>query len=135
MFLAPHEGDDTSQVALEGQDHQIKHQPGILRIGGQETGRPLHVGKFSGGLFLGQLNAPLDIANGIEIFGELAAVTGSELPQQASHTLGDRIQDTALFLDQAAPLGRVGAALLTEQAFENPARVMLHGERRGGTAP
>ena len=48
---------------------------GILFKGGGDARGPLQRRYLPGGLFLSYLYAPLDIANGIEILGELGAVT------------------------------------------------------------
>ena len=85
------------------------------------------------GLLLGALNAPLDFADIIQIIGDAGAVVRAQIVIQVAHFLRDRIQDAAVFLHAAHPVGR--RAAVAEQVLENHTRVDFHGQRRGGRAP
>ena len=92
--------------------------------------RPLHLRKLARGLFLRELDAPLDIANGLEILAELGAIARAHLSRQARHIPAQEVQDAALLLNLAKPHCRIGAGILADQALERRARVSLHRERR-----
>ena len=95
-----------------------------------ETG---HAQVGVGVLFLGELDAPLDLADGIEVFGHAVAVVRAQAALQAPHLAGDRIENTALLFDAFEPLG--GRRAVAEQAVEDQAGIDFHGHRRGGRAP
>ena len=77
-LAARHERGHTSQVGLVGEHLQVVHQLRVLVEPGRHIRRTFDRRQFPGGLFLGLLDAPLHIANGVEILGELGAVGWTE---------------------------------------------------------
>ena len=84
-------------------------------------------------LFLGELDAALDLAHVVEIFGYAIAVVRAQAALQMADLRGHRVQDAALALDAGQALGGVGS--VAKQAIEHHTRVDFHGQRRGGRAP
>src|SRR5579864_4611398 len=78
QFPAHHEGNDSSQVALIGQNLQIKHQLGVLFKRTRDPHGLLHQRQLPGVLFLSLLDTPLDIANRLEVLGNLSTVARSD---------------------------------------------------------
>ena len=97
------------------------------------AGRRGHAQVGVGVLLLGELDAPLDFANGIQIFGHAIAIVRAQAALQTPHLAGDGVENAALLLDAFQPLG--GGRAVAEQAVEHHARIDLHGQRRGGRAP
>src|SRR5260370_26289341 len=78
-----------------------------------------------------QLDAPLDIANRLEVLVDLAAVRRAEPSAQALHIIGDSIEHAAI----SQTCLRTAAAAVAEKPLEDGARAVLHRERRGLVAP
>src|SRR5438477_11843852 len=78
-FAAQHDGCDTGQFGLEGDDLQVKRQFGVIleRIRNSD-GAPQHWKFESRTLGLSESDATLDIADGLQIIIELAPVARSE---------------------------------------------------------
>ena len=107
----------------------------MLFIIGRHTRGPLHQGQFPGICFFGHVDAPLDVANGVEILGEFGAVARTDFRRETGHLPRYDVENAAVLLHAAAVLCRVGAVTLPEQALEHPARIVFHRERRCGAAP
>ena len=78
-------------------------------------------------------NALLDLANGLQILGELRAVGRPQGPLEAGDFVHHRVEQAASAPYPCAPLGR--RAPLAEQAFEDHARMRLHRIRDGRRPP
>ena len=68
-LAAEHERAHARQVGLEGQHLQVEHQLGVLLERGRDAGRPLDDRQLARALLLGLLNAPLDVADRVEVLG------------------------------------------------------------------
>ena len=88
-----------------------------------------------GALLLGLLDAALDIADGIEVLGELAAVALADLGFQAVDAARDVVENAALLFEHGGAGRGIGALAIAEEALEHDARIDFDGQRRGGTAP
>ena len=64
------------------------------------------VGQFDFALFLGHLDAALDVANGIGVFVDLALVLRPELLLEASQLLRYRIENALVLLQRASRAAR-----------------------------
>ena len=84
-------------------------------------------------LLLGLLDAPLDLAHGVEILAHPAAVGGAEPAFEPRHVVDDPVENAGV----AAQLGaaRVGRAAVAEQPLEQHARVGFGRQRRGRRRP
>ena len=98
--------------------------------------RPLHVRQLHGDvLFLGALDAPLDVADRREVLVELPLVACAERPLKARQAGGDVIEHALLAFEPGHPVCRRGAFAVAEEALEHGARVDLAGQRAGLRAP
>src|SRR5690606_38497124 len=81
---------------------------------------------------LGALDAPLDLADRVEILAEDRAIRRAELALELARALGDQIEQApGLARDRIALLRRVA---LAEQPREHLTRIELHRQRRGRLA-
>jgi hypothetical protein len=91
---------------------------------------------FQGGLLLfGLLNAALDITNGVEVFGEFAAVALAEPRLQAIHAAFDKVEKASALSESGHPRGGIRTIAVAEEALEQDARVHVHRVGSSGTAP
>jgi hypothetical protein len=74
LLPSQHQRDDAGNAGLKRQDFEVEHQPGMLVPGGRYSGRPLQARQIARRLALRTLNAPLNVADGIQILGNLGAV-------------------------------------------------------------
>src|SRR5713226_7423206 len=86
-------------------------------------------------LFLGDLDALLDIANRVEILRELRAIGLRKRALHPGDLLPDGVQDAPLLPDAGETHVRIGASAVAEQPFEDDARVVLRRQRRVLTLP
>ena len=101
LFLADHERDDARQVGLKRQELQVEHQRQVVFEDRRRALRLLHRRQFDVALFLGFLNAALDVANRFGVFVDLGLVLRAELPLEARQLFRHRVQN-ALVLPQSA---------------------------------
>ncbi len=123
-----HEGGDRSAACLEGQHHEVAHQPHVLLVIGGHSGGQRRIG--AGGETLERRDAPLDLADGGEVFVELAPVALAEVALQTAGVIHDEVEDAALLaVANRAALGGLLLAAAAEHAFEHEARIALgrHG--------
>ena len=88
-------------------------------------------------LRFGLLDAPLDVADRVEVLGQLRRDRAAPSPRCSRPTsIGHRVEDAAVLL-RCAPRRdrRVGGAAVAEQPLEHRARVVLHRQRRRRAAP
>ena len=71
LFAADHEGDHSREIGLEGQDLQVEHQLRVFLECGGHAGRPRQRRQVSRTFMLGDLDAPFNVTNRIEVFGNL----------------------------------------------------------------
>ena len=135
LLAADHERDDPRHVRLIGEDHQVEHEPRVLLVGQRNARRRRDRRQLAVGLLLGELDAPLDAADGLEVLVELPAVVGGEARLEMADLPLHRVEDAPLLLDAAAT--RLGArvAHVAEQALEDDARVGLARHRRRAVGP
>ena len=120
--------------AWNDERHQIEHELGVLlMIVRNPGGRRRYAQVGVAVLLFGELDPPLNFANGIEIFGHAVAIVRAQAALQAPHLAGDGIENAALLFDAFQALG--GCSTVAEQAVEDQPGIDLHGHRRGGRAP
>src|SRR6185503_11458581 len=85
-------------------------------------------------LLLRQLHAPLDIADGIQILVDLAAIGPADLQAQPLDLHADGVEDAAVFFSDGQAQLRIGAPV-AEQTLEERPWAVLHRQRRGLVAP
>src|SRR3989442_1472554 len=81
-------------------------------------------------LRLGNLDALLHAANGVEIFGELRPIALRERALQVRHFLADRVEHASLLAQPREPDSRIRAGAVAKQTLEHDARVVLRRKRR-----
>ena len=74
LFAADHESNHPREIGLEGQNLQVKHQPGVFLECGGNAGRSRQRWQISGAFLFRDLDATLNITNGVEILGNLGAI-------------------------------------------------------------
>jgi len=82
LLAAHHEGNHPGEIRLEGQNLQVKHQPGVFLEGRRDAGGPRQRRQSPGTFLFADLDAPLDITNGIEVFGNLGTIARAESPDK-----------------------------------------------------
>src|SRR5256885_1125986 len=81
-------------------------------------------------LRFGNLDAPLDAANGVEILGELRPIGPRERALQMGDLLANRVEHPALLAQPREPRLWIGAGAVAEEPLEDHARVVLRRQRR-----
>ena len=99
-----------------------------------------HQGQFGLGVaLLGALNAPLDIADGIQVLREALMIGRSERALQARDVLQYRVENAAAVPDLSQPLGGavagVSAARGERHLLQDGGGELAHSGPRRGTAP
>ena len=89
--------------------------------------------KIGRNLVLGFLDAPLDLADVVQILAQLGAVGCRQVLLQGRHLIHDRIEQAAALLLARQPLGVV--APVAEQFLEHHLRIVLHRQRDGRGLP
>ena len=77
---------------------------------------------------------PLDLADGVGVFAELALVAGTDVALQPREAAGDVIEN-ALLISAGPCARRVSAFAVAEQPLEDRARVNLRWQRAGLRPP
>ena len=132
------EGDHARGIGLERGSHQVEHEVRMLGVvlrnacRGRLDGR-LHARRVG---LLGFLDAAFDLADGVEIFVDLAPVGGAERALQAARVLHHRIEHAPVVALHAGAAHGVEIEFgVAEQALEDGARPDLRRIRRRGRAP
>ncbi len=132
-LMAHLERNDARHVRLPGQNHEIGHQLAVIREDlGDADGALDKI--FLLALLLGQLYAPLNIADGLEILVDLVPIRSTDSQTQPSDFSVDRIKDAAIFLSKCQPCLGIGARV-SKQTFEDGAGAVIHRQRCGLIAP
>ena len=84
-------------------------------------------------LLFRHLDAPLDLAHGVEVFRDSRAIARAERSLEPREILVDAIEQAALPLHPIEPL--FGRAAFAEQPLEHHARVVLDRQRSRGRLP
>jgi hypothetical protein len=134
-FTGNHEGADTRQIRLVRQRKQIHHQCRVLAEVARDTGRLVDDQHIPVALFLGLLDAPLDVPHRFEIFRELRAIARRKTKLEPRDLVGHGIEDAAVASQPRQPRGRVGAGRGPKQPLEQRAWIVFHGQRRRRRAP
>jgi hypothetical protein len=125
-----HHGDDARRVTLEREGLQVEHQLRVIAVDGRRALRRLH-GRRQIAVFLFRLDdAPLDLANRLEVLVDLAAIAVAQTPLQVGDINGHRVEKAAVRLDTGQALLGRGAFGIAEQPLEHFARVGLGRQRR-----
>ena len=96
-FARELEGDDTRNVGLQGQNLQIEHQLCMVGVLHRDSDGPIKIRQFpfrSGLLRI--LDAPLNLADRIEVFADLGPISGPEFRLQPIGVLFHPIEQTRL---------------------------------------
>jgi hypothetical protein len=126
--------EDARDIRLEREGLQIVHEFRVLveRIGNIDG----PVGQLDGFGILrhgGALDTLFDLAHGIHILAEFAAIARAKRVGEAVGFLRHGLENAAGAFRQRQTLG--GAASIAEEAFKYDARVSFGGIRRSRTAP
>src|SRR5262245_14541706 len=135
FFATNHERNHPREIGLEGQNLQVIHQPGVFLECGRDTVRPGQRRQISRAFLFSDLNATLDITNGIEILAKLGTIAWTEAPDKVARRIVQRIQDAFVAALNSSTFCRIGASDVAEEALEYPARIVFHGYRRCRTTP
>src|SRR5262249_10346481 len=135
VFATDHERADPREIALICEQLQVEHQLDVLFEGLRDASRLRHQRELATALLFRALDAPLDVANRVEILANLPAIAEAQLALQVGDRLGHRIQDAAVLLELLEAHGRIGRPAVAEQALEDLARVLDHRENLRGAAP
>src|SRR5205085_10407309 len=87
------------QVCLVSEDLKVKQHFDVFRKRRRNTRGPLYCRILPRRLLLRELNAPFHVANSVEIFIELRAVTRSKLGNEPRRTLRNQVENAASFPD------------------------------------
>ena len=122
-LAAEHERDDARQVALIREHLQVAHQLDVIVVRRRDAGRVIDDRQLLVALLLGPLDAPLDVANRIEILDRASARSlCAERALQLRDLLAHRIEHAAL-LAGCAPAAPCGSVLpLSPNSRSNTAR-------------
>ena len=123
------------QIALVGEHLQVEHQPRVLLERRGHARRLVEDRQFASALRFGVLNPAFDVADRLEVLAQLCAVARPEPLPQAGYLGVDRVEDAAVLLHARQPHARIRAATVPEHPLEDDARIVLHRQRRGRTAP
>ena len=118
--MADLERTDPGHVGLPGEYQKIRHQLVVIGEDRGDGNQAIELRQLAIALRFGKLDAPLDVANRIEILVDLAAVGRAEPPAQALHVIGDGIEHAAIRQT------RLRATAIAEQPLEDRARAVLH---------
>jgi len=135
LLAADHVGEDARGVGLVGEHEQVVHQPGVVLERDRDAGGRFQQRQFAVGLRFGDLDAPLDLAHGVEVVVQLALVLAGQPALQLRHLVHHRVEDAALLLRPGPPHAGVGAAGVAEQPLEHHAWVGLARHRRRLVVP
>src|SRR5262245_10919717 len=84
--------------------------------------------KLLAALILRLLDAPLDVADRLEVLDELHAVALAERSLQVRDFIAHRIEQAAVPLYTSPPRRRIRTAAVAEETLEDRARVVLGGQ-------
>src|SRR5439155_2033625 len=115
-------------VGLPGQNHQISHRPELVREDLRGADGASDDGQLMVALLLRQFDAPLDIADSLQILVDLAAIRSADLQAQPLDVRVDGIKDTAVFPSEGQTRLRIGARF-AKKALEDGAWAVLHRKR------
>ena len=114
LFLADHERDDAREIGLKRQELQVQHQRQVIFKDRRRALRLLDRRQFELALFLGSLNAPLNVANRLGIFIDLDLVLRSEILLEARQLLRHRVQNALVLLHPGFARPPVRAAAIAK---------------------
>ena len=132
-FMAHLERDDARHVGLPRQHHEVGHQLVVIGEDFRSACRGSD-GDLLVTLLLRQLHAPLDVADGIQILVDLAAILSADPQAQPLDVHADGVEDAPVFLSDRETQLRIRARV-AEQTLEQGAWAVLHWERGGLIAP
>ena len=89
VLVSDHEGDDAREIALIRQHLQVEHQVHVIFPAGRDACWMIDERQLLIALRLGNLDALLHAANGVEIFGQLRPIALREHALQARNFLAD----------------------------------------------
>ena len=125
-FPSQLESSHSSDIGLERQHLQVKHQPGMVPVSSRYTNRPLEVRRrILSRTRLGNLNAALHFPHAVEILIHLRAVSRAQLALKARNIASHPIQQAGLLFEGLASF--LGTAPLAEQPLKNLPGVSLIG--------
>src|SRR5206468_3936251 len=105
-------------------------QSRVVGVGGGHANGPGEVSqRMVHGVGLSFLNAPLDLAHGVEILADPGAIPWSESAVQAGDVFVEPVEQAGFLPQRGLSFGH--AAAFAEKAFENDSRMSLRRQRRG----
>jgi hypothetical protein len=130
-----HERDHSSEVGLVGQDLQIAHQPDVLVVGCRDARGMIEDRQFLVALLLGFLDAPLDVADGVQVLDQLHAIARAERALEVCDFIAHGIEHAAILFHASETRAGIGVLAVSEEALEHGAWIVLGGQRCRGTQP
>jgi hypothetical protein len=113
---------------------QVEHQPGVVRVRGRHSDRPVQVRqRVVLDVALRLLDAPLDVPHTVQVLAHLGPVRRPQLPLQPANVVFDEVQEAGPAAQGRLPVRLV--APLAEEHFEHQPRMRLGRERRRGRRP
>ena len=128
QLAAQHEGEDAGDVGLEGDGHQVEHQPDVIAVVVGDADRRIGRRDRRGVLPLGALEAELDLADVLQVVVHAATIGGGQPSLQLPRLAGHHVQDAAAVAQPRGALLR-RAEPAAEHALEHEPRVELHRQR------
>lgn len=136
-FVCEHEGGDSGEVGLEGEDHHVAHEADVFApVAGDATGHVNAVEHhgFAGGFVV--FEAEFDVSDGCEIFFDLLGVAGAETCTEPLGIFGDEIKDGEFVLAAfSLRFGGLTVAGGAEEPFEQDTGVDFFGVGGGFGSP
>ena len=122
-------------VRLEGQHLQVEEEAHVLLKGvGHARGSAGQLSRSPAGVaLLHPLDAPLDLADAVQVAVHPLQVHRAQLAPQVGHLTGDPVQDAPVGPPPPCPL--VGAPAGPEEHVERGARAADHRQRQVGRCP
>ena len=130
-----HEADHPREIRPIGEHLQVEHQLDVIAESGRDARRLIDDRKIRGALLFCLLNAPLDVAHGVEILRELVAIGGVQRPLDVGNALGDRVEQALVRPEPHHARRPIGGVVAAEHPLEHRPRVVLHRQRRGRASP
>ena len=133
---AEHERSHARHVGLPRDHLHVDHELCVLPVVVRDRARPLDARKLQRQVLLfGQLDPPLDVADGLEIFLELVFVAAAKRHAQPRETGGDIVEHAFLVLEPGQASGSIRAVAIPEQPLEDGPWIDLGRQRAGRSAP
>ena len=133
---AEHERRHARHVCLPRDDLHVDHELRVLLVVVRNRARPLDARQLHGEVLLfGELDPPLDVADRLEVFLELAFVIGAKSHAQPRETAGHVVEHAFLAFESGHPGAGIRAVAIPEQPLEDRPRIDFRRQRAGRSTP